>query len=106
MLKVEDMSPAEMHALLRRESFGHLGCAARQPPLRRANALRLRWKRTLLLHHSRNEDSIHRRESAGLFAGRGSQRWDTLEERDGNWSGRADHKTRRYTKRDETHHRT
>lgn len=27
MLKVEDMSPAEMHALLRRESFGHLGCA-------------------------------------------------------------------------------
>jgi nitroimidazol reductase NimA-like FMN-containing flavoprotein (pyridoxamine 5'-phosphate oxidase superfamily) len=27
MLKVEDMSPAEMHELLRRESFGHLGCA-------------------------------------------------------------------------------
>ena len=27
MLKVEDMSPAEMHALLERESFGHLGCA-------------------------------------------------------------------------------
>lgn len=27
MLKVEDMSPAEMHALLRRESFGHLGCS-------------------------------------------------------------------------------
>jgi nitroimidazol reductase NimA-like FMN-containing flavoprotein (pyridoxamine 5'-phosphate oxidase superfamily) len=27
MLKVEDMSPAEMHALLQRESFGHLGCA-------------------------------------------------------------------------------
>src|SRR6476660_6413404 len=26
MLKVEDMSPAEMHALLQRESFGHLGC--------------------------------------------------------------------------------
>src|ERR1051325_3272413 len=27
MLKVEDMSPEEMHALLQRESFGHLGCA-------------------------------------------------------------------------------
>ena len=27
MLKVEDISPNEMHALLQRESFGHLGCA-------------------------------------------------------------------------------
>jgi len=27
MLKVEDMAPAEMHALLQREYFGHLGCA-------------------------------------------------------------------------------
>ena len=27
MLKVEDMAPAEMHGLLQRESFGHLGCA-------------------------------------------------------------------------------
>jgi uncharacterized protein len=27
MLKVEDMAPAEMQALLKRESFGHLGCA-------------------------------------------------------------------------------
>jgi len=27
MLKIEDMAPAEMHALLQRESFGHLGCA-------------------------------------------------------------------------------
>jgi uncharacterized protein len=27
MLKVEDMSPAEMHALLQRGQFGHLGCA-------------------------------------------------------------------------------
>jgi nitroimidazol reductase NimA-like FMN-containing flavoprotein (pyridoxamine 5'-phosphate oxidase superfamily) len=27
MLKVEDMAPAEMHALLQREGFGHLGCA-------------------------------------------------------------------------------
>ena len=27
MLRVEDMAPAEMHALLERESFGHLGCA-------------------------------------------------------------------------------
>src|SRR4030081_2992859 len=27
MLKVEDMAPADMHALLQRESFGHLGCA-------------------------------------------------------------------------------
>ncbi len=27
MLKVEDMAPAEMHALLQRECFGHLGCA-------------------------------------------------------------------------------
>ena len=27
MLKVEDMTPADMHALLERESFGHLGCA-------------------------------------------------------------------------------
>lgn len=27
MLKVEDMAPAEMRALLQRESFGHLGCA-------------------------------------------------------------------------------
>ena len=27
MLKVEDMTPADMHVLLERESFGHLGCA-------------------------------------------------------------------------------
>jgi uncharacterized protein len=27
MLKVEDMAPDEMAALLQRESFGHLGCA-------------------------------------------------------------------------------
>jgi nitroimidazol reductase NimA-like FMN-containing flavoprotein (pyridoxamine 5'-phosphate oxidase superfamily) len=27
MLKVEDMAPVEMHALLQRASFGHLGCA-------------------------------------------------------------------------------
>lgn len=27
MLRVEDIAPAEMHALLQRESFGHLGCA-------------------------------------------------------------------------------
>ena len=27
MLKVEDMAPTEMHALLQRQSFGHLGCA-------------------------------------------------------------------------------
>lgn len=27
MLKIEDMSPSEMHSLLQRESFGHLGCA-------------------------------------------------------------------------------
>ncbi len=27
MLKVEDMSPAEMHELLERQSFAHLGCA-------------------------------------------------------------------------------
>jgi len=27
MLKVEDMATAEMHTLLQRESFGHLGCA-------------------------------------------------------------------------------
>jgi nitroimidazol reductase NimA-like FMN-containing flavoprotein (pyridoxamine 5'-phosphate oxidase superfamily) len=27
MLRVEDMSPAEMHALLQRENFGHMGCA-------------------------------------------------------------------------------
>jgi nitroimidazol reductase NimA-like FMN-containing flavoprotein (pyridoxamine 5'-phosphate oxidase superfamily) len=27
MLRVEDMAPAEMHTLLQRESFGHLGCA-------------------------------------------------------------------------------
>ena len=27
MLKVEDMSANEMHALLQREGFGHLGCA-------------------------------------------------------------------------------
>ncbi len=27
MLRVEDMAPAEMHALLQRESFGHLGCS-------------------------------------------------------------------------------
>lgn len=32
MLKVEDMSPAEMHALLRRESFGHLACARDNRP--------------------------------------------------------------------------
>jgi len=27
MLKVEDIPPAEMHELLERQSFGHLGCA-------------------------------------------------------------------------------
>ena len=27
MLRVEDMAPAEMHALLQRESYGHLGCS-------------------------------------------------------------------------------
>ena len=32
MLKVEDMPPEEMHALLRRESFGHLGCAREGRP--------------------------------------------------------------------------
>jgi nitroimidazol reductase NimA-like FMN-containing flavoprotein (pyridoxamine 5'-phosphate oxidase superfamily) len=32
MLKVEDMAPAEMHALLQRESFGHLGCARNNRP--------------------------------------------------------------------------
>ncbi|HWP55631.1 MAG TPA: pyridoxamine 5'-phosphate oxidase family protein [Pyrinomonadaceae bacterium] len=32
MLKVEDMSPAEMHALLQRENFGHLGCARDNRP--------------------------------------------------------------------------
>ena len=32
MLKVEDMAPSEMHALLRRASFGHLGCAHNDRP--------------------------------------------------------------------------
>jgi uncharacterized protein len=32
MLKVEDMSPTEMYALLRRESFGHLACARDNRP--------------------------------------------------------------------------
>ncbi len=32
MLKVEDMSPAEMHALLQRANFGHLGCAREGRP--------------------------------------------------------------------------
>ena len=32
MLKVEDMSPAEMHAMLQRKSFGHLGCARDNRP--------------------------------------------------------------------------
>ena len=32
MLKVENMPPAEMHALLQRESFGHLGCARDNRP--------------------------------------------------------------------------
>jgi hypothetical protein len=32
MLKVEDMPSAEMHALLQRESFGHLGCARDNRP--------------------------------------------------------------------------
>ncbi len=32
MLKVEDMAPAEMHALLQRESFGHLACARDNRP--------------------------------------------------------------------------
>src|SRR5262245_58869980 len=32
MLKVEDMSPTDMHALLQRESFGHLGCARDHRP--------------------------------------------------------------------------
>ena len=32
MLRVEDMAPAEMHALLQRQSFGHLGCARGSRP--------------------------------------------------------------------------
>ena len=32
MLKVEDIPPAEMHALLQRESFGHLACARNNRP--------------------------------------------------------------------------
>jgi len=28
MLKVDDMSQTEMHELLERQSFGHLGCGA------------------------------------------------------------------------------
>jgi nitroimidazol reductase NimA-like FMN-containing flavoprotein (pyridoxamine 5'-phosphate oxidase superfamily) len=32
MLKVEDMAPAEMHALLQQASFGHLGCAREGRP--------------------------------------------------------------------------
>ena len=32
MLRVEDMAPAEMHALLQRGSFGHLGCARAARP--------------------------------------------------------------------------
>src|SRR5262245_16192713 len=32
MVKVEDMSPAAMHALLERESFGHLACARDNRP--------------------------------------------------------------------------
>lgn len=32
MLRVEDMAPADMHALLQRESFGHLGCARGSRP--------------------------------------------------------------------------
>jgi len=32
MLKVEDMSQAEIHELLERESFGHLGCARDNRP--------------------------------------------------------------------------
>jgi nitroimidazol reductase NimA-like FMN-containing flavoprotein (pyridoxamine 5'-phosphate oxidase superfamily) len=32
MLRVEDMTPAEMHALLQRESFGHLGCSREGRP--------------------------------------------------------------------------
>jgi Predicted flavin-nucleotide-binding protein len=32
MLKVEDMAPAEMHALLVRANFGHLGCSREGRP--------------------------------------------------------------------------
>jgi nitroimidazol reductase NimA-like FMN-containing flavoprotein (pyridoxamine 5'-phosphate oxidase superfamily) len=32
MLKVEDIAPGEMHALLQRQSFGHLGCARDNRP--------------------------------------------------------------------------
>jgi nitroimidazol reductase NimA-like FMN-containing flavoprotein (pyridoxamine 5'-phosphate oxidase superfamily) len=32
MLKVEDMAPADMHALLERASIGHLGCAREGRP--------------------------------------------------------------------------
>lgn len=32
MLKVEDMTPAETHELLRRQHFGHLGCAREDRP--------------------------------------------------------------------------
>lgn len=32
MLNVQDMSPAEMHALLQRQSFGHIACARDNRP--------------------------------------------------------------------------
>jgi len=32
MLREEDMTPAEMHVLLQRESFGHLGCSREGRP--------------------------------------------------------------------------
>jgi nitroimidazol reductase NimA-like FMN-containing flavoprotein (pyridoxamine 5'-phosphate oxidase superfamily) len=32
VLRVEDIAPAEMHALLMRASFGHLGCALEGRP--------------------------------------------------------------------------
>jgi len=32
MLKVEDMAPADMHALLQRQNFGHLGCSREGRP--------------------------------------------------------------------------
>jgi hypothetical protein len=53
MLKVEDMSKAEMHELLERQSFGHLGCARDGRHIRRADEFCLTTGRILAFSRRR-----------------------------------------------------
>ena len=65
MLKVEDMSPAEMHALLQRESSGHLGCARDDRPY----VVPMHYAydgKEFYFFTTQGIRRIHRREPAGL----------------------------------------